>query len=320
MLDRAFVTLRRVALAMGSWWAVSACSVLAPAVARQVDGVVTEGRFIEPDAYALYAAAALREARGEWRGALELYERAQSADGRGPELHTRIGAVACKLRESELADRAFGAAARADAEYGPLWFELARCRQSRGDVTRALSAALEAVRLDPERYDASLLAADLAEQRGDRALAWQLRDGLATHASSSVDVQRRILSAALRDGEAARAARAQAALAVLRQARRPPPPTGGVDEALGALGRGDLPTARQIAERLLGADPDSGDALLIALVVADLEQDGQRFETLLSGARSVGTPISAELLSALRGLLRRRVSADAEQLLQSHSQ
>lgn len=297
-------------------WAVTGCGVLEPAVSRQVDGIVTEGRFIDPEAYALYAAAALREARGEWGEALELYQRAESADGRGPELYTRIGAVACKLRRPAIADRAFGSAARADAAYGPLWFELARCRQSRGDVTGALSAALEAVRLDPERYEASLLAADVAEQRGDRALAWRIRDGLATHAPSSATVQASILRAALRGEQPARAARARAALVALNRDQGRGAAPGGMQDAVVALQRGDLALAKVISERVRGADPSNGDALVIALVVADLEQDTPRFEALLTESRSLSTPVSPALSNALGGLLRRRVSAEAAQLLQ----
>lgn len=307
--------LPRLLLGLALLCGSASCSVLDPPVTRQVDGVVTEGRFIDPEAYALYAAAALHEARGESREALALYQRALDADGRGPELHTRIGAVACKLRDTALANRAFGAAARAAPDYGPLWYELARCRQSRGDVTGALRAALEAVRLDPERYEASLLAASLAEQRGNRTLAWQLRDGLATHAPGSVQVQTNILSAALRAHDAARAARAQAAVAQLSSRSGAPAAESGVESALRALERGDLRTAKGHAERLLGADPGNGDALLVALVVADLEQDHRAFEALLASSAEHGTPASPALLQSLGALLGRRVSAQADQLL-----
>ena len=139
------------------------CNALMPPVARRVDGVTSDGRFIEPEAYALYAIAALRGARGQWNEALRAYQQALDVDGRGPELRTRIGAVACKLHQDTLADQAFAAAARADAAYGPLWFELSLCKKARGDLAFAERAALEAVRLDPERFEASLLAADLAE-------------------------------------------------------------------------------------------------------------------------------------------------------------
>ncbi|HXK20105.1 MAG TPA: hypothetical protein VNG33_19975 [Polyangiaceae bacterium] len=291
------------------------CNVLEPPVVRSVDGVVTEGRFIEPDAYALYAVAALREARGQWPQALTLYQRALDIDGRGPEIKTRIGAVACKLRQNAVADKAFAAAARSSADYGPLWFELAQCKKARGDLSGAQSAALEAVRLDPERCETSLLAADLAELRGDRALAWQLRDALSTHAPSSTAVQRSLLLAAKRNADEARAARAETALAQLARPSGASPATTGVARALAALEQGDVTAARHEAAELLGADPGNGDALVIALSVADLEQDHAAFSALLEQAAEPGTPASPAVLSALSALLSRRVSAQAAQLV-----
>ncbi len=305
----------------GFCWGASAlfgvlgCGVLEPPVTRQVDGVASEGRFIEPDAYALYAIAALREARGQWREALELYQRALDVDGRGPELRTRIGAVACKLRQTELADDAFAAAGRAAPDYGPLWYELAQCRKSRADLPGALSAALEAVRLDPERHEASLLAADLAELRGDRALAWQLRDGLATHAPGSLVAQRGLLAAAERNHDAGRAARARAALTELSARNGSAPSTRTTARAVAALQRGDLTSAKREAGQIFGADPSNGDALLIALTVADLEQDHAGFEALLERS-SETTAASPELLGVLAALLARRVSLDAARLVQ----
>jgi Tfp pilus assembly protein PilF len=292
------------------------CNALMPPVARRVDGVTSDGRFIEPDAYALYAVAALREARGEWGEALALYQRALDIDGRGPELRTRIGAVACKLRQDKLADESFTAAGHADATYGPLWYELAQCRKTRADLPGAESAALEAVRLDPERFEASLLAADLAELRGDRALAWQLRDGLATHLPDSPAVQRAVLAAAKRSRDPARAARAQAAVTRLQARSGSAAATVGITRALEALRHGDVTTAKREAEQLLGADPNNGDALVVALAVADLQQDHAAFNALLAGSAEAGTPASPEVLSTLAALLGRRVSAQAAQLVQ----
>jgi tetratricopeptide (TPR) repeat protein len=309
------VNAKGAALLLGSLCGVAACGVLEPPVARSVDGVVTEGRFIDPEAYALYAVAALREAHGQWRDALALYQRALDVDSRGPEVRTRIGAVACKLRQNELADRSFAAARRAASDYGPLWFELGLCRKSRGELAGAQSAALEAVRLDPERFEASLLAAAVAEQRGDRALAWQLRDGLATHAPDSVPVQRSLLKAALRDGEAARAARAQATLTRLNERRGSVGSATGIAEAVAALEHGDLRRAKRDAQQLLGADPGNGDALVVALLVADLEQDHAAFDALLANVPETAAPASPHVLSLLAALLGRRVSAQADQLV-----
>jgi tetratricopeptide (TPR) repeat protein len=293
------------------------CSALQPAVARRVDGVTSEGRFIEPDAYALYAMATLQEVRGQWGEALELYESAFEIDDRGPELRTRIGAVACKLHQDKRADRAFAAANRAAADYGPLWFELAQCRKARGDVPGALRAALEAVRLDPERYEASLLAADLAERHGDRTLALRLRDGLATHAPDAPAVQRSLLAAAEHNHDEARAARARAALGELEARGRAAKSPRGAARAITALERGEVALAKREAKTLLGADPSNGDALVIALCVADLEQDHAAFDALLERAPDSGTPVSPELRVALASLLARRVSAEAAQLVRS---
>lgn len=300
-----------VALAL----ALPGCRAFEPPVARHVDGVTSDGRFIEPEAYALYAVGALREAHEQWAEALTHYQRALDIDGRGPELRTRIGAVACKLRQDKLADAAFAAAERAAPDYGPLWFELGQCHKLRGDLTLALRAALEAVRLDPERYQASFLAADLAELSGNAALAWQLRDGLATHAPDSTAVQRGLLAAAERRHDAGRAARARAALAALRARGAAPPSLRGAARAMAALERGDLTTAKAEAEVLLGADPTSGDALLIALAVADLRQDHATFDALLARSVDTSTPASAELRDTLAALLARRVSAEAAQLV-----
>jgi tetratricopeptide (TPR) repeat protein len=292
------------------------CNVLEPPVVRSVDGVATEGRFIEPDAYALYAVAALREARGQWADALATYQQALDIDGRGAELRTRLGAVACKLRRDALADQYFAEAERAASDYGPFWFELAQCQQSRGKLAAAQVAALEGIRLDPERFEVSLLAADIAEQRGEHALAWQLRDALATHAPDSIAVWRRIALAASKSGDSARRLRAEARLAELASRHPNASREPVLTRALAALAQGDVTTAKREAERLLGADPGNGDALVIALAVADLEQDHATFDALLATPRAGGTPVSAEVRQLLGALLGRRVSAQAAQLLQ----
>lgn len=305
----------RAWLGLGLALGALGCNVLTPPVARTVNGVTTEGRFIEPDAYALYAQAALREARGQWSDALATYERALEIDGRGPELRTRIGALACRLRQDALADRAFAEAERLDPEYGPLWFELSQCHRARGALEAAQDAALKAVRLDPERYEATLLAADMSEQRGNTQLAWQLRDALLTHAPRSIQALRAIAAAAARSSDPGRKARVTEALAALeRQPTTSAAP--GTDGALRALTQGNLPAAKQAAARLLGADPSNGDALIVALCVADLEQDHAGFDALLASATDPTTLPSAQALKVLASLLGRRVSATAGRALQ----
>jgi tetratricopeptide (TPR) repeat protein len=291
------------------------CAVLEPTVMRSVDGVASEGRFIDENAYALYAVAASREARAQWAEALDFYQRAAEIDSRGPELRTRIGAVACKLRKRDLADRAFAAALRADDGYGPLWFELAQCRKSRGDAQGALRAALEALRLDPERVETTLLAADAAEQLGDHASAWRLRDALVTHAPDSLRAQQAMLSAATRAKDSARAERARRELAALHRRGASTAEQRGLPGALHALERGDVTTAARLAEQVLGADPSNGDALVIALCAADLQEDHAGFARLLERARDPGSAASPQVMGILESLLTRRVSAQAGRLV-----
>jgi len=157
----------------------------------------------------------------------------------------------------------------------------------------------------------------LAELRGDRTRAWQLRDALGTHAERSLVVQRSLLAAATKSGEPPRAARAQARLAELAAPGGGAPPTTGVPRALAALERGDITTAKLEAAQLLGADPSNGDALVIALSVADLEQDHAAFSALLAAATEPLTPVSPAVQSTLAALLSRRVSAQAAQLVRS---
>jgi hypothetical protein len=88
-----------------------------------------------------------------------------------------------------------------------------------------------------------------------------------------------------------------------------------VPHALEALRRGDLPTAKREASLLLGADPGNGDALVLALAVADLEQDRESFDALLGRTSTAGTPVSPEVVHALAALLSRRVGAEAADLL-----
>ncbi len=305
---------RSILAALGAL-SLAACGVFQSPVARTVDGVTTEGRFIEPEAYALYAMAALREARGEWREALAFYERARELDGSGPEISTRIAAVACQLRENNLANQAFTEAEQADASYGPLWFELARCQRLRGDLRSAHAAAREAMRLDPQREDASLLAADVAERLGDRAEAFRLLDALATRSPESLAVQRALRQAAQRAVDRARLERAERAIERLTARGAELPRSLGEQRALSALKAGDAAAALREAERLLQVDPSNGDAWIIALAGADLQQDQATFDQLLQSAQAPARPASPEALSTLAAVLARRVGSQAAALV-----
>jgi len=105
--------------------------------------------------YALYAVAALREARGQWTEALTLYQRALDIDGRGPEIKTRIGAVPANCVKMPSPIRLLRRP-RAAARLRPALVRAGAMQESARRPERAQSAALEAVRLDPERYETSL--------------------------------------------------------------------------------------------------------------------------------------------------------------------
>jgi hypothetical protein len=128
-------------------------------------------------------------------------------------------------------------------------------------------------------------------------------------------VARNILAAATKNGDQARALRAQAALTEISSHSSRARPTSSTARALAALEHGDITTAKREAEGLLGADPGNGDALVIALAAADLEQDHAAFNALLERSLEPGTPASPEVLATLSALLSRRVSAQAAQLL-----
>jgi hypothetical protein len=128
-------------------------------------------------------------------------------------------------------------------------------------------------------------------------------------------VQRGLLAAAERNHDPARAGRARAALSQLQARGGAAQSPRGTTRAIAALARGDISQAKREAETLLGADSSNGDALVIALTVADLEQDHAAFSELLERSPDSGTPISPELRGALAALLARRVSAEAAQLV-----
>jgi hypothetical protein len=132
-----------------------------------------------------------------------------------------------------------------------------------------------------------------------------------------MSAQQAVLSAATRAKDAARAERAREKLAALHRRTAGEPVPRGIPGALHALNRGDVTTAARLAEQLLGADPNNGDALVIALCAADLQQDHAAFARLLERAREPGGAASPQVMVILEALLARRVSAQAAQLLRS---
>jgi tetratricopeptide (TPR) repeat protein len=174
-----------------------------PTIVRVVDGRPTEGPFIVPEAYALYAYAAIAEADGDKPTALARFEAAASYDPASPDPPTRIGALRCALGMPD-ADVAFQVAESKNRSFAPLYRERARCAITRAkafesawlaegktppphdgnaraapgiaEATYALTMAERAVALDPEDLESSFLRARALARLGRIAdAAWILR-------------------------------------------------------------------------------------------------------------------------------------------------
>ena len=326
--------------------ALAGCSEIG--VVRVMEGREVEGRFINERAYALYAAGADAEVRGDMDGALRAYGAAAEEDQKSPEIWTRIGALRCQ-RDPDGAREAFDRAAGYDAEYEPLWREQARCALGRGKLEEALLAASRAVELDPDRDETVILQASVLEhlkrpEDARRALdaliarhprsaeAWKARYAFARRTGdvvASEEAARRVreLAPSLADdmeksvaplsalGEIdAALARGELPLA-RRRARSAHMTAGELAVRAAALGRADL--ARDEAGVVLAADPTDANARVALAVAADLARDEAALAAAMSGLpapddRSLVPPSPlARLL--LAELLDRRVGAAAAQ-------
>ncbi len=281
-----------VALAL----ALAAC-VGSPVVERAYEDRSTEGRYVEPAAYAAFLRGVLAEASGGPKEALDAYEEAAGLDPHTPEIWTRIGAVRCRLdRADARADKAFSRALGLDPGHARAWTAKAECARSRGDDAGAREAASRAVALDPDADDANALLLEarlgrdpqartalvaLTLTAGDRVLAWET---LARWAESSGDVTLRV--------------RALGELARIEPARR----DGAAHAAEKLAVAGDLVDARTLAAAVADAGssplPD-GHPLAARLAVDEAIARG---EAALVRARATRTRVSLEEAAA-RALL-----------------
>lgn len=265
----------------------------ASSVARMADGVVHEGRFIAPEAYAAYARGAWLEHRGNLAGALAEYESALDADPDAPEVLARIASASCRLakaphdRHAKRAERALEDAIDSDATSSVAFAAKARCHGRFGRHAEALQAALAAARADPESIPLQLLVVDTAEAAGNTELARDWLDAITTRTPESRLAWLRMRLFAKRHADAGRALRAAHALAgsgtpadptdlehALDSADLPAARAHAValrippgELAARAALRGAFQLAREQAELVLAADPTDTDAWL-ALVAA----------------------------------------------------
>jgi hypothetical protein len=139
-------------------------------VVRSAGGDLYAGRFISARAYEAYARGALLEAEGRTDAAILSFREAADLDADGPEPWTRLGALLCRQKSDEAGD-AFDRAARADATFGPLHREIARCHLARKELPNALRESELAMILDPDDDEAALIHIDalLASGENERA-------------------------------------------------------------------------------------------------------------------------------------------------------
>src|SRR5262245_24928399 len=143
------------------------CGCTETTVVRVIDGREIAGRFVSPQAYAMYARGAQAEAAGDLESARLEYTAAAREDSESAEIWTRIGAVSCALGRADDAQSAFVRAAQRSPDYEPLFRERAACALSRGtlppaDARAALDDASRALALDPNSEATALLYARAA--------------------------------------------------------------------------------------------------------------------------------------------------------------
>lgn len=297
--------MKRAALALVAALAASGCGS-SRGITRVVGDVTTDGRSIEPDAYAAYLRGVLAEEDGRVDDALAAYDAAVRADEADLDIRVRRARLLC-ARSPRDAEAEIARALSEDPRYAPAHAARASClaRAGAGASAAAGASADRARALDPWRADyewalpsssdgdARVLAATLAF--GERSGAW---DALAQWAS--------------RHGRPALHARALEGILARAPARR-----AEVAEAAAALaGRGELALARRVAltalladgprpspvATLLGLDGAlaTGDAARAAsaAVRARVPREEAAARALLLGQRALAAELSADVLAA----------------------
>jgi hypothetical protein len=298
---------------IGAALVVAACTTGRPTVERWVDGRLVAGRFVDSTAYAAYGGAVLLEARGDDRGALELYRKALESDPDSVEILTRMAAVLCRVGSTNEAADTFDQARLVDPTYAPGLREEARCRLRQGQVRPALELGLRAVALDPRDEEASIVVAQAYAADGDRAAARRWLEGLALFRPELERARAALVGRERESGSLCREVDRLLVEGRLGEARRGARRAGMEPAELAlravALGRAEL--GGQQAGLVIAADPTSADAWVAGLVAADLTRDEATFASMLGALdREAITPgpLGSWLLAEL---LARRVDPQA---------
>jgi hypothetical protein len=207
-------------------------------VTRVIDGRLVEGRFVAPEAYALFLRGAIAEGSDALPEAIASYEAVARVDDEDPEVFARIARARCARDPRDPKARAALERAFAlDADYGPAFAAAAAC----GDT----SAAERAARVEPRDAGAQLAYARKAPAGAARARLLELTleqpnsgdalDALASWADAHDDLDLLVLAL----GEAARRVPRLDAVTAKR--------------VLALAGEGQTARARRVAAALLDA-------------------------------------------------------------------
>lgn len=279
-------------------------------VTRVVDGRERTGRYLAPEAYAAYMKGAYHEAHGELKEARKAYSEAYAADSEGPEIPTRLAAVACHLRV-EGAPEALAKIANDNPRYAPAWREAARCHLSRRQPRRALVEARRAATLSPEVRESTELVTRSYEAVGQPAEArrWQSA-WLLAHPDGSV------ASETASPGDELRRALDRGDLDAAQNLAQAADVTSGELAAL-AVNRGRLHAAIEQADLVLGAEPDNADAWIARVAAADLRGDLAALRRVLEAPPTYAAPLNPASARLLGEVIGRLVGSDAAASWQS---
>jgi len=207
-------------------------------VTRVIDGRVVVGRFVTPEAYALFLRGAIAEGSGALHEAIAAYEAVAKVDDKDPEVFARIARARCArdpgdAKAKEALERAFAL----DADYGPAFAAAAAC----GDT----GAAERAARAEPRDAGAQIAYARTEAPAAARARLLELTleqptngdalDALASWADAHDDLDLLVLAL----GESAR--------------RVPRLDATTAKRVLALAGEGQTARARRVAAALLDA-------------------------------------------------------------------
>jgi tetratricopeptide (TPR) repeat protein len=246
------------------------------------------GRYISPEAYALYGRGRDAEAANKLEEALAFYGRAGEKDAQSPAMPTREGAVLCALGRASEAERAFDRAERRGPAFGPLWEERARCSLRMGRSADALERALRGVEADPDSLILTELAAEALGRLGRGREATEILLAYTLLHPASREAREALSKRALASGPGALARAPEGAdldavdaawkrgdVAAAKRAGRKAGLSSGEIALRGVLA-GRAADALALAELVRAADPDDATARVAA--AAALEALGRLSE------------------------------------------